>query len=102
MFSYKILTPELFKKNELEMMSKFTTGYSYAVEFDEDKIFTMIDLKRSSNKNVYTIHAINDCLTISKEELTKIFTFCRADHSKITLDENEIIQDDNIKKLFDL
>ena len=101
MFSYKILAPALFKKNEFEIVSKFTTGYSYAIEFDEDKIFTTIDSKRSSKKNVYTIQAINDYLTISKEELTKIFTFCRTDHSKITR-EDGIIQNDNIKKLLDL
>ena len=32
------------------MMSKLTTGYSYAVEFDEDKMFTMIDAKTNSRK----------------------------------------------------
>ena len=59
-------------------------------------------LRQIAGNNIHTTQAITNFLNMKKEKLTKIFTFSKADHSKVTNEEDEIMQDDNVKKLLNL
>ena len=102
MFGNKILTKADIDKKQREMLYKFVTGYSYAIDIDEEKFFktTQLNFKAEDVKN--TQKCLEEILNVTKPVMNKMFIFTRANFSKVTNDEQEFKKDDNIMHLMEL
>ena len=97
----KNVTKQHVKKKELEMLSKFATGYSYAVDVDEDKFLKTNSVKKLTSDEVLYEQILSECKDIHKPKMSKVFTFTKADYDKVTNDEEDITTEE-VKQLLDL
>ncbi|CAI2382522.1 unnamed protein product [Moneuplotes crassus] len=92
-----ISMPEM-TKCELELISKFTTGYSYAVDINEDKLFSLNQVREIQalyESSDHLIQEITEGFSLIHE---KVFSFLNCDNSKVTNDADRM-NDDNVKQL---
>jgi hypothetical protein len=97
LFKNRIISKSELNKKQLEVLSKFATGYSYAIDVEEDKF-----IRRHIDGDNSLEVLFQQVMNITKPRMSKAFIFTKADFSKVTNDEEEFKKDENVMNLLKL
>jgi hypothetical protein len=100
--STKILTYTALRNTEMKTISKFTTGYSYVFDMDEELMNMFMSAYKTHNDKLSLHTIVKDLYNLSKASFKKIFTFSKGDYSCIYNDFDNKKVDPVIQRLFDV
>lgn len=85
---YKNVSEKILKQREVELLSKLSTGYSYAITINDNNVIADSTVLAGIKKKIKNQEILNEAKIIIDPLMPKFFTFSSENYSKLTYEDD--------------